>query len=119
MEKKLDPETLRGFIGTENWYKHGLVPSITYTDGVKYVAENGGAYWLLDEIALANGFDPKVKAQWFQVWKLTASDRSGALTCEDGNGNRVLYKRIDFTDFPLPEITIWFTDGVMLLPSEY
>jgi hypothetical protein len=29
------------------------VRGITYTEGVEYVAETAGAYWLLDEIALA------------------------------------------------------------------
>jgi len=28
-------------------------------------------------------------------------------------------KAIAFTDFPLPEITLWLQDDVMLLPSEH
>jgi hypothetical protein len=45
--------------------------------------------------------------------------KTGILTCEDGNGNKVFEKALEFTDFPLPEITLWFTDDTILLPSEY
>ncbi len=117
--KTLKEEDLQGFIGSENWYQHGLVRTITFTDGAKYVADSGGAYWLLDEIALAQKFIPRVKAEPFQVWKLAVSDNTGVLTCEDGNDNIVFTKEIPFTDFPLPEIKFYFTDNVILLPSEY
>jgi hypothetical protein len=54
------------------------------------------------------------------VWKLTVKDdRSATLTCEDGNGEKVFRKKIDVTDFPLPDITLWFTDRTIFLPSEY
>ena len=39
--------------------------------------------------------------------------------CDDGDGNVVYEKPIPFTDFPLSEITFYFTDDVILLPSEY
>jgi hypothetical protein len=83
---------LEGFTGSETWYRHGLVRTISYTDGAKYVADKGGAYWLLDEIALAQRFSPTVKSEPFQVWKLTVSDSGGVLACEDGNGNVVFTK---------------------------
>lgn len=63
---RLETEDLSQFIGTENWYQHGLVRSVTYTDGAKYVADNGGAYWLLDEIALAQRFSTAVKKEPFK-----------------------------------------------------
>lgn len=115
----LNAEDLDQFTGSEQWYRHSLVRSITYTDGAKYVADHGGAYWLLDEIALAQKFSAAVKAEPFQVWKLTVNDRRGLLTCDDGNGNVVYTTPIPFTDFPLTEIKFYFTDNVILLPSEY
>ena len=118
-EKTLHEEDLAQFIGSENWYQHGLVRSITYTDGAKYVADHGGAYWLLDEIALPQQFNAAVKAQPFQVWKLTVAESKGTLTCDDGDGKIVYQKLIPFTDFPLPEIKFYFTDNVILLTSEY
>jgi hypothetical protein len=117
--KRLEPEDLCQFIGTENWYQHSLVRSVTYTDGAKYVADNGGAYWLLDEIALAQKFIAAVKREPFQVWKLTVNDHKGLLTCDDGDGKVVYTKQIPFTDFPLSEIKFYFTDNVILLLSEY
>ena len=117
--KTLTADDLAQFIGSENWYQHSLVRSITYTDGAKYVADAGGAYWLLDEIALAQRFAPAVKAEPFQVWRLAVDSTQGVLTCDDGNDNVVYTKQIPFTDFPLPEIKLYFTDNVILLPSEY
>jgi hypothetical protein len=40
-------------------------------------------------------------------------------TCDDSNGNIVYRQELDYTDFPLPAITLYFTDKVILLPSEY
>jgi hypothetical protein len=120
MEKTLTPADLRQFTGSETWYRHGLVRHILYTDGAQYVAEVGGAYWLLDEIALAQRAVPAVIAQPFQVWTLTLrEDQTAELVCGDGNDETVWSKVIAFTDFPLPSITLWFTNNTILLPSEY
>jgi hypothetical protein len=118
--KTLRAEDLRQFTGSEQWYRHGLVRNVLFTDGAKYVADHGGAYWLLDEIALAQRSDKRVAGEAFQLWKLTVNpDHTAALTCDDGNDNVVFTKRIEFTDFPLPEVTLYFTDNTILLPSEY
>jgi hypothetical protein len=118
--KPLSIAELSRFTGSENWYRHGLVRDVLFTDGAKYVADAGGAYWLLDEIALAQRCDKRVAAEEFQLWKLTVEhDNTATLTCDDGNGNIVFSKRIAFTDFPLPEIALYFTNNTILLPSEY
>ena len=118
MEHTLDANTLAQFTGTEHYYRHNLLRSIRYTDGVKYVAETGGAYWLIDIIASVQ-LDPKVRNEEFQVWKLTVNDNRGFVTCEDGNGHEVYRQMITWTDFPLPEIKFYLTNNVILLPSEY
>ncbi len=108
------------FTGTEHWYRHGMVRDILYTDGVKYVAETAGAYWLIDEIAFAQRFDKLLASEEFQSWKLNVNaDHTATLTCEDGDGGVVFTKAIEFTDFPLAEITLYFIDNTILLPSEY
>ncbi len=114
-------QELGNFTGTENWYRHGLARAITYTDGVKFVAENCGAYWLVDEIALSNMTEKKLKMEEFQVWKFTVNVEKGegVLTCEDGNDKKIYTKKITFTDFPYPEVKFYFVDNVILLPSEY
>jgi hypothetical protein len=116
----LTADALHQFTGTEHWYRHSLVRTVTYTDGAKYVAEHGGAYWLLDIIAIAQRYEKAVSDEPFQVWKLTVQDKqSGTVTCEDGNGKEVYRQGLDYTDFPLPEVTFYFTDNVILLPGEY
>jgi hypothetical protein len=110
---------LAQFTGSECWYRHPLNRSITYTDGAQYVAEAGGAYWLLDAI-VSHQHDARVLAEPFQVWTLkVADDRSALLICEDGDHGLVTSQVIEFTDFPLTEITLWLQNSVIFLPSEY
>ena len=117
---RLTDDHLSQFTGSEHWYRHGLARDILFTDGAKYVADQGGAYWLLDEIALAQRGNSRVAAEEFQAWKLTVKpDRTATLTCDDGNGNVVASKPIPFTDFPLDEIELWFTNNTIYLPSEH
>ena len=118
-EKSLDPEIMSQFTGSEHWYRFGLDPRITCTDGAKYVADAAGAYWLLDEIALAQRYVKAVAAKEFQVWKLEVSGNAAVLSCEDGNGNAVFSKPIEFTDFPGEGVTLWFANNVIYLPSEH
>jgi hypothetical protein len=118
--KTLTKSDLAQFTGSENWYRHGMVRDVLYTDGVQYVAETAGAYWLIDEIAFAQRGNKRVAAEEFQSWKLKVNpDHSARLTCEDGNGNVVFSKIIPYSDFPLEEITLYFTNKTILLPSEY
>jgi hypothetical protein len=51
--KTLTKSDLSQFTGSEQWYRHGLVRDVLFTDGAKYVADAGGAYWLIDKIAFA------------------------------------------------------------------
>lgn len=119
-QQSLNPTILSQFTGSENWYRHGLVRSVLFTDGAKYIADQAGAYWLLDEIALAQRGNKAVSAQEFQVWKLAVNvDETAVLTCEDGNGNTVFSKAIEFTDFPSEGVTLWFANNTIYLPSEH
>jgi hypothetical protein len=118
--EKLSETILRQFTGSENWYRHGLCRDILFTDGAKYVADAGGAYWLLDAIAICQRHEKRVAGEGFQVWKLTVrDDRTASLVCGDGNDNIVYTQHIEYTDFPLSEITFYFTNNVIHLPSEY
>jgi hypothetical protein len=119
-KKSFDQNILSQFTGSGHWYRHGLVRNITFTDGAKYVADSAGAYWLLDEIALAQRFVKEVTAEEFQVWKLAVNpDSTATLSCEDGNDNTVYSKPIPFTDFPAEGITLWFANNTIYLPSEH
>ena len=122
MTNELSAANLAQFTGTETWCKHSLAPNILYTDGAKYVAEKGGAYWLLDIIATNNAYGgPEFKREEFQMWKLRVDleKNSGVLTCEDGNKKIIHSQEIEYTDFPLPEITLYSQNNTIHLPSEY
>jgi Family of unknown function (DUF6876) len=119
-KRTLTDAELGRFTGSERWYRHGIVQNVLYTDGANYVAEAGDAYWLLDEIALAQRYQMVVAAEDFQVWTLTVKqDRSARLSCQDGNGKTVFEKTIPFTDFPAERITLWFENCTIYLPSEH
>lgn len=117
--KTLCASDLDQFTGSEHWYRHSLCPAIIYTDGAAYVAEAGGAYWLLDAI-VSHQCERSVRNEPFQVWTLdVADDRSATLCCKDGDGYVVAVQKIAFTDFPLPRIELWLQNDVIFLPSEY
>jgi hypothetical protein len=112
--KTLSKNDLVQFTGSENWYRHGINWKVLYTDGAQHVAEHGGAYWLLDEIAIIHPYNKAVASEEFQVWKLAVRpDQTATLTCDDGNGNIVFTKEIEHTDFPPNELTLYFTNNVI------
>lgn len=108
---------LKQFTGTVNYYKHWL--GYHYTDGVQYLAENAGAYWLLDVIASYRRKEPA------QFWTLKKTgDTTAEIVMQEDNDQPVLVKQeFDYTDIwkkvEMSEIRVWLLDGVMLLPDEY
>jgi len=109
---------LPSFTGSTCVYKHSMSQG-TYTEGVQYVAQKLGAYWLIDLI-FSLQWKREVLEQPFQTWILKVNEDSTAtLNLEDGDGNSVLNHKLPFTDFPLPEFTFWLINNVLLLPSEY
>ncbi|WP_348256593.1 DUF6876 family protein [Leptolyngbya sp. PL-A3] len=133
---------LHRFTGTAHYWRTGspLHPFV-YTDGVRYVLENGGVYWLLDIIGewqRARSVRSNTALQQLQFWTLTVkADHSAEVICELDKGKVVVRQKILYTDFPLPKIefylehmwAFWATttplrtrpqdNGVLLLPSEY
>jgi hypothetical protein len=111
---------LAQFTGSTTWYRHGLNRNITYTDGIQHLAERAGAYWLIDEVVLAQKC-LTVKREEFQVWRLIVNTLThhGELTCDDGNGNIVFREDIPFTNFPFKDFRFYFTRNVILLTTEY
>jgi hypothetical protein len=121
-EPALTTADLAQFTGTAEWYTHPLT-GLLYTDGVQFLAERGGAYWLIDAIASWQN-DPLVRndtmLQEIQFWTLTVRlDSSAVLRCERDTGDVALTQKIEFTDFPLESIKLYVENGVLLLPSEH
>ena len=107
------------FIGSTIWIRHPLAQDTLFTEGVLYLAARAGAMWLLDEIIIAQKSNPDLRLEEFQVWTLIVDGSSAVLRCDDGNKNQLVEKLIPFTDFPEPGIKLYFTDNVIMLPSEY
>ena len=110
---------LKMFTGTEQWFRHPLSSNFLYTDGVKFFAEHcgGGAYWFLD--ILATELADLQETEDFMSITLDVVDSSAKITADDGNGNVLYTKNIDFTDAEKGTWKFFFTNNVLLLPSEY
>lgn len=109
-------EDLRQFTGTEHYYRNftGLI----YTDGIKHLAEQAGAYWLID---LVGSYQYKLRNVPFQLWTLAVNEDQTALVTmkeDDGQPTKVR-QEIPYTDFPLRTLSWYCIDNVMLLKNEY
>lgn len=110
---------LAHFRCSEQFFRHPMFRDYVYTEGVQYLAEQAGAYWLLDHI-IAHQHEPAVRTTRMQVWKIRVQeDKSAEIHVEDGNDQVVYSSRLEFTDFPLTSFTLWFMNSTLLLPSEY
>lgn len=116
MEAKQLEINLAQFTGTENYYKFNLfLRDAVMTEGAKYLAEEAGCFWLYDILCSVQSL-PKVRAEEFQVLRFNKAKK--LVTVEDGNYNVLYSQKILSTDFPLDEIMLYFTNNVLLLPSE-
>ena len=109
---------------SDNYYAH-WTRRLKYTDGVKYLAEKAGAYWLIDAIASYQGQKRlrTERLQEFQLWGLKVDvDHTpmAVLTCrQDTDYKPVVTQEIEYTDFPLDSIELYVEGGVLLLKSEH
>jgi hypothetical protein len=111
---------LAQFCGTDNWWRH-WTRRITYTDGVKFLAEKAGAYWLIDLVASYQ--TARLRREEFQIWTLTVDRQRtppAVTTCQSDTDKPLLVRQeIEHTDFPLAAITLWLVKAVLILPNEY
>ena len=107
---------LSQFIGTLNYYRH--FTGIKFTDGIKFLADKCGCYWLLDVVC---SYQHKLKNVKFQIWSIKVNDDKSALvSMSEDTGQRIAVKQeLEFTDFPLKEYEFYLIEGVILLKSEY
>ncbi|UCV26735.1 DUF6876 family protein [Ferribacterium limneticum] len=114
---------LPNFYGTELWHRYSpvLFPNVLLTDGAKYIAEECGAYWLMDAIASYRG----QVTDGFAVVKLVKKGNAAVLTLANDDPADVLFARqeISYTDFPLDEIKLYLVfdgqDWTLMLTGEY
>ena len=114
---------LPNFYGTENYFRLSPVfRNFVLTDGALYLAEQAKCFWLMDAIVSHIG---SYKDEVFVVAKLQRATATNGwvLRLEDGNDGLLVDQLIEFSDFPLDEITLYVIQQddlwVILLTSEY
>lgn len=127
----LSESSLYQFTGDIRRYTHPLNRKVIYTPGVRYLADAGRAYWVIDAIASYFGSpemnaaitrDPRIGQ--IQFWRLEVSDEKAVLTAEaDAGEEPFIRQEIPYTDFPLNMVAVWAAyDGTywtLYLPSEH
>jgi len=110
-------QDLKQFTGSERLYITNRFEFMRITDGVKYFADKGGAYWAVTDI-LATAI---MLREQFLVAKVVSKDNKAVITYEDGDCNKIQHATQEYgwTDLPEGEYKFYVIDGVMLLPSEY
>ena len=96
----LTENDLAGFYGSENFYRH-WARNLIYTDGIRFMADEGGAHWLVDLIA-SYQMEPVIRKneslQDFQLWELTKVGKSCFVTCREDTGVKpVITQEIEMT----------------------
>jgi hypothetical protein len=114
-------QDLQQFTGGEVIYKH--FTGMHYTEGMQYLAEQAGAYWLIDAIAsyqTSKVIRSNPRLLDFQLWELTVTENSAVLMCREDSGMKpVIEQKIEYTDFPLPSLKVYVEGWIVLLPSEH
>ncbi len=130
IETRLTKSALANFTGDDVRYQ-SMNRSVIYSPGVKFVAEHGNAYWLVDAIVSYFGSPIMRKAmkddyrlESLQFWRLEVLNESASLTARSDDGVKpFVHQAIEFTDFPLASVDIWAGyDGqrwTLYLPSEH
>jgi hypothetical protein len=108
------------FTGTSKYYR--LLPTFLVTDGVKYLMDQAGCYWLT-QLYGSHLLNIDFNVHPFTVLKLVRKSHGAEVAIEDGNGNVLARQYLDYTDFPLNEFTLYacWSEAywVCMLPSEY
>jgi len=123
----------RQTIGSENMHRDPLHPrGFQYTDGIEFVAETCGAYWLIDLVA---SHQPKICRKHpceasFQVWvvrplktKEGFSAECWSDTPDHPESKRLAYQSFGYSDFPRELMPFefwveWVEYGTMMLKEE-
>jgi len=113
-DEDLELKELNSFTGTEHYYN---VMGALVTDGVKYIMDNGYSWFVTDALAVIK---TKFRNKEFLSIKLQVNKekQDATMLITDGNDN-VLYKQYyKYTNAKI-DLTLFFTDNVLLLSNEY
>jgi hypothetical protein len=108
---------LNGFTGSEKLYKDQLGAVIT--EGVKYFAEEGKAFWAVSDMIVICKIHKLVRDNLFVKVIVSASNEKAAITYEDGNGVRLFKQEYDYASLPNGRWDFYFTDNTLMVTGEY
>ena len=110
---------LRHFTSTERY--HRFHSRTVLTDGALYLAEQARCFWLMD--VFASHLREISTDHGLACLKLKRIGEGAQVVIDDGDENILAEQEIEFTDFPLEEITLfacWTGEyWVIMLTSEY
>lgn len=121
-DTRLTPEQLQaalcGFTGSEQFYR--IYPNVLITEGLKYLCDQARAYWLIDCLFSYQTIR-NVARERFQVFDLAVNleQQTGLISLTDGNEQVLFRQKLEYTDFPLKGIKLYYTDQTAMLPWEY
>jgi len=112
----LELKALNSFIGTQQY--HSFYMGTLLTDGAKYIAENGYSWLLTDAVSVIKT-TPRIRKEPFLVIQLTnLKNYECDLIISDGNDNILHKQHYNFTDAQR-EFTLYFSEDILMLSSEY
>jgi hypothetical protein len=109
-------EELDQFNGTSKYYRS--FTGLLFTDGIKYLADRAGCYWLID---LVGSYQSELAHIPFQLWEVEVVEQyAGVVTMrEDLDEPALVRQNFPFTDFPIEKFSFYCVSNVMMLKSEY
>jgi len=113
----LELKQLNQFYGTQQYFN---CLGALVTEGVKYIMDNGYAWFVTDALAVIKAHpDKRLRAEPFLVVRLKKTAENEAdLTIDDGNENVLYTQHYGFTDAKR-EPKLYFADNVLMLSNEY
>jgi hypothetical protein len=110
----LELKALDQFYGSQNWYKGYL--GVLLTDGIKYISDNGYGWLVSDVSVIAKKLEKK--EPFLSIRLLLENENKARIEITDGN-DRVLYtQKLEYTDAKR-ELSLYFTDNILMLAREY
>ena len=113
MTDDLELKDLTQYYGTEGYH---AVLGANVTDGVAYIMNNGYSWFVTDMIVVLR---MKFKKEEFLAVKLKVENSKAVATIDDGNGKILYTQEYDYTNAKVKELTLYYTDNVLMLCGEY
>ena len=112
MKEDLELKDLQQYCGSEGYTD---VMGVNVTDGVAYIMQNGYSWFVTDMVVILRA---KFRDEEFCSVKLALNDTEGIASIDDGNGKILYTQDYNYTSAK-KELTLFFTNNVLMLSGEY